>query len=141
MFTWTLASFANMEHNVLLVLFTRPLVLSLYILVYLCFIARHANNLFTTSLNNWGPVSKTILNGVPNRIKIRSYESRATSYFTKDFKACISANFMKWSLTNTMNWCPLLVIGNGPIKSTPHFSKGHRGGMGCKKPFIVDICA
>jgi hypothetical protein len=36
-----------------------------------------------------------------------------------------------------MNWSPFLIIGNGPIKSIPHFSKGFIGGMGCKGPLIV----
>jgi hypothetical protein len=59
-------SFANMEHNVLLVLSIGPLVLDLYIVVNLCFIVRHVNKFSTTSFKNWGPLSKTISNGVPN---------------------------------------------------------------------------
>jgi len=40
-----------------------------------------------------------------------------------------------------MNRCPLLVISNGPIKLIPHISKKPNGGMGCKGPFTVDLCA
>jgi len=38
-----------------------------------------------------------------------------------------------------MNQCPFLIIGNGPIKSISHFSKGLHGGMGCKGPLTVDL--
>jgi hypothetical protein len=41
-------------------------------------------------------------------------------------------------MATTMNQCLLLVVSNGPIKSIPHFSKGSKGGMGCKRPFIID---
>jgi hypothetical protein len=33
-------------------------------------------------------------------------------------------------MATTMNRFFFLVIGNGPIKSIPHFSKGPKGGMG-----------
>ncbi len=62
-------------------------------------------------------------------------------YFTKDFKARTSTNFVRYSVTTIMNRCPLLVIDNGPIKSIPHFSKGLKGGMGCRGPLTVDLCA
>jgi hypothetical protein len=141
MFTWTSTSFTNMEHNVLLVFFTRPFVLGLYIVVNLCFTTRSANKFSTTSFKNWGPLLETISNGVPNRIKIRSYRNHATSCFTENFKACTLANLVKYFIATTMNQCPFLVTGNGPIKSIPHFSKGPKGGMGCRGPFTIDLCA
>jgi hypothetical protein len=130
-----------MEHNVLLVLFTRPLVLGLYKVVNLCFITRCANKFSITSFRNWGPLSKTIPSGVPNRIKTRSYKNHAAYCFTEDFKARTFANFMRYSVTTTMNQCPFLITSNGPIKSIPHFSKGPKGGMGCRGPLTVDLCA
>jgi len=69
--------------------------LGLYIVVNLCFTTRRANRFSTTSLKNWGPLSKIISSGVPNRVKTHSYINRATSYFTEDFKARTSANFVK----------------------------------------------
>jgi hypothetical protein len=87
--------FANMEHNVLLVLFTKPLVLNLYIVVNLCFTIRHANKFSTTSLKNLGPLSKIISIGVPNQVKIHSYKYRVTFCFIKDFKTLTFTNFMK----------------------------------------------
>jgi len=130
-----------MEHNVLLVLFIRPLVLGLYKVVNLCFITRRANKLSITSFRNWGSLSKTISSGIPNRIKTRSYKNHATYCFTKDFKVRTFANFMRYSVTTIMNQWPFLVTGSGPIKSIPHFSKGLKGGMGCRGPFTVDLCA
>ncbi len=130
-----------MEHNVLLIFSTRSLVLGLYIVVNLCFTARCVYRFSTTSLKNSKPLLETISSGVPNQVKIRSYRNRVTSYFTEDFKARTSTNFVRQSVAITMNRCPLLFIGNGPIKSIPHFSKGPKGGMGCKKPFTVDLCA
>jgi hypothetical protein len=130
-----------MEHNVLLVLSTRPFVLSLYIVVNLCFTARRVNKFFTTSLRNWGPLLETISNDVPNRINIHSYKNCATSYFIKDFKARTSTNFVRYYVTTTMNRCPFLVIGNGLIKSIPHFSKGLKGGVGCRRPLTINLCA
>jgi hypothetical protein len=141
MFTWTLTFFARMEHYVLLVLFTRPLVLGLYIVVNLCFTTRRANKFFTTSFKNWGPLLETILSGVPNWIKICSYKNRVTFCFIENFKVCTSVNFVKYIMATTMNQCPFLVTSNGLIKSIPHFSKGPKGGMGCKSPLIVDLCA
>jgi hypothetical protein len=44
-------------------------------------------------------------------------------------------------MATTMNQCLFYAIGNGPIKSIPHFSKGCKGGMGCKSPLTVELCA
>jgi len=44
-------------------------------------------------------------------------------------------------MATTMNQCPFLDTSNGPIKSIAHSSKGPKGGMGYKRPFIVDLCA
>jgi len=44
-------------------------------------------------------------------------------------------------MATTMNQCPVLIIDNGFIKLIPHFSKGPKGGMGCKGPLIVNLCA
>jgi hypothetical protein len=63
--------------------------------VNLCFITRHANKLFANSLKNWGPLSETISNGVPNQIKTHSYKNYVTFLFINDFKACIFANLMR----------------------------------------------
>jgi len=130
-----------MKHNVLLVLSTRPFVLSLYTVVNLCFTTRRVNKFFIMSLRNWGPLLETISNGVPNRININSYKNCATSYFIKDFKARTSTNFVRYHVTTTMNRCLFLVIDNGLIKSIPHFSKGLKGGIGCRRPLIIDLCA
>jgi hypothetical protein len=70
--------FANMEHNVILVQYTMPLVLGLYIVVYLYFITRRVNKFSTTLFKHWGPLLETIASGVPNRIKTRSYRNCAT---------------------------------------------------------------
>jgi hypothetical protein len=98
-------------------------------------IARHVNKFSITSFKNWGPLLEIISNGVPNRIKTHSYENRVTSYFIKAFKACTSTNFVKQFMATAMNQCLLLIIGNGFIKTIPHFSKGPKGGMGCEGPF------
>jgi hypothetical protein len=82
-------------------------------------------------------VSRTF--GVPNWVKICSYKNFATSCFIKDFKACISANFVRYYVATTLNPCPFLITGKSPIKSTPHFSKGSKGGMGCKGPLTIDF--
>jgi hypothetical protein len=64
-------------------------------MVNLCFTAKRANKFSTTSLKNWGPLSKIISNGVLNRVKTHSYKNRVTSCFTEDFKAHTYANFVK----------------------------------------------
>jgi hypothetical protein len=83
-----------MDHNVLLVFSTKPFVLGLYIVVYLCFIARHVNKFFTTSLKNQGLLLETILSGVPNQVNIHSYKNHVIYYFGEDFKAHIFTNFV-----------------------------------------------
>ncbi len=128
-----------MEHNLLSILSTRPLVLGLYIVVNLCLIIRRSNKFSTTSLKNWGRLSETISTSVPNRVKTRSYKNRIIFYFTKDFKAHTSANFVRYFVATIMNRCPLLVTSNNPIKFIPHFSKSPKGGMGCRGPFIVNL--
>ncbi len=104
--------------------------LGLYVVINLCFIARRANKFSTTTLKNWGPLSETISSGVPNQVKTRSYKNRTTFYFTEDFKARTFTNFVRYSMATIMNQCLLLVTGNSPIKSIPHFSKGLKNGMG-----------
>ncbi len=130
-----------MEHNLLSIISTRPLVLGLYIVVNLCLIVRRSNKFSTTSLKNWGRLSEIILTSVPNRIKTHSYKNRIIFYFTKDFKARTSANFVRYFVATIMNRCPLLVISHSPIKSIPHFSKSPKGGMGCRRPLTVNIFA
>jgi hypothetical protein len=44
-------------------------------------------------------------------------------------------------MATIMNQCPFLVIGDGPIKSIFHVSKAPEGGMGCRGPLTVDLCA
>ncbi len=63
--------------------------LSLYIVVDLCFIIRHSKKISTISFKNWGLLSKVISSGVPNQINICSYRNHVIYCFTKDFKACI----------------------------------------------------
>jgi len=109
--------------------------------VDLCFIIKCSNKFFTTSFKNWGLLSKEISSGVPNQINIRSYRNHVTYCFTKDFKACIFVNFVNQLMATTMNRCPFLITSNGPIILIPHFSKGPQGVMGCRRPFIVDLCA
>jgi hypothetical protein len=70
-------------------------VLSLYIMVNLCFIARHVNKFFTTSLKNGGALLETILSGLSNQIKTCLYRNCVTPCFTKNFKARTSTNFVK----------------------------------------------
>jgi hypothetical protein len=72
-----------------------PLVLGLYIVVNMWFIARHVNRFSITSLKNWGPILETISSGDPNRVKTRSYKNCAISCFIEDFKACTSENFVR----------------------------------------------
>jgi hypothetical protein len=78
-------------------------VLGLYIVKNLCFTTRRANKFSITSLKNWGPLSKTILNGVLNRINVHSYRNHVTSYFIENFKAHTSTNFVKWFVVTIMN--------------------------------------
>jgi hypothetical protein len=110
-------------------------------MIYLCFIARHVNKFSTTSLKNRGLLLETILSGVPNQVNIHSYKNHVIYYFGENFKARIFANFVMKFMAAIMNGCLLIIIGNGLIKSTPHFLKGPKGDMGCKGPFIINPCA
>jgi len=128
-----------MEHDVSLVLFNRPLVFGLYIVVNLCFITRHTNK-FSQPHSKSGDHYQNNLEWCPKWSKDLFIQKSCYFLFHQRFQSTYFYKLCEVVFGNHNESMPSPSHWQCPNKSIPHFSKGPKGGMGCRGPLIVNLC-